>query len=179
MASRIKDRCAKSKSKTKTAKKKPAAKAKTRSTSRKKSIAKGVPRCGLCGATKNLTKTECCGQWICDDEENYVLFSYADNSCSRNHRRYTLCASHFAEGHADHWKDCKECRKGIELEMYGYYGTNEYNFEVLKNPPKYKPTKCSRCGAVIRLGDGGYSTSAKDGYLCFGCTVAEHPGLYS
>lgn len=29
----------------------------------------GKPRCGLCGKTKNLTKTECCGNWICDDED--------------------------------------------------------------------------------------------------------------
>ena len=35
-----------------------------------------------CGATDNLTKTECCGQWICDDEDQYVLFSYAHNSCT-------------------------------------------------------------------------------------------------
>jgi len=35
------------------------------------------PRCcGLCGATNNLTKTDCCGQWICDDEDQYELFSY-------------------------------------------------------------------------------------------------------
>src|SRR3989338_8005647 len=55
------------------------------------------PRCGLCGKTRNLTKTECCGNWICDDEHKYVIFSYARNSCYRNHRRYTLCGSHHAE----------------------------------------------------------------------------------
>ena len=49
------------------------------------------PQCGLRGATTNLTKTECCGNWICDDEDQYVLFSYARNSCYRNHDRYTLC----------------------------------------------------------------------------------------
>ena len=32
---------------------------------------KAKPRCGLCGKRGNLTKTECCGQWICDDEDNY------------------------------------------------------------------------------------------------------------
>ncbi|MEX2310808.1 MAG: hypothetical protein WD738_24785 [Pirellulales bacterium] len=172
MVSRIKDRQRKSRSIS--AKKKIAAKAKRSSASRKKNLAPGVPRCGLCGATENLAKTECCGQWICDDEESYVLFSYARNSCWRNHRRYTLCGYHFCEGHEGSWKDCKECLNSFEdeLEMYVYYGTNEYNFEVLENPPKYKPTKCSRCGAIIRLADGGYSTSAKDGYLCFDCTSA-------
>lgn len=54
----------------------------------------GGARCGLCGKTKNLTKTECCGSWICDDEHEYVMFSSDRNSCSRNHRRYTLCGYH-------------------------------------------------------------------------------------
>ena len=26
-----------------------------------------APRCGQCGKTKKLTRTECCDQWICDD----------------------------------------------------------------------------------------------------------------
>ena len=49
-------------------------------------------KCFICGATTNLVRTECCGKWICDDEDEYVLFSYARNSCHRNHRRFTLCA---------------------------------------------------------------------------------------
>ncbi len=55
-------------------------------------------RCGLCGKAAKLTKTHCCDKWICDDEDKYVLFSYARNSCLRNHRRYTLCAYHYV-GH--------------------------------------------------------------------------------
>jgi hypothetical protein len=47
----------------------------------------GKSRCGLCGKPKNLAQTECCGQWICNDEHKYVLFSYARNSCARNHDR--------------------------------------------------------------------------------------------
>ena len=31
------------------------------------------PRCGLCGKNKNLTETECCGNWICDDEHKYLM----------------------------------------------------------------------------------------------------------
>jgi hypothetical protein len=61
--------------------------------------------------------------------------------------------------------------------MYVYYGTNEYNFEVLENPPAYEPTKCRECGAVIVLGEGGYSHS-KDGYRCGKCTAAAFPQLY-
>jgi hypothetical protein len=132
------------------------------------------PRCGLCGKRDHLTRTECCGQWICDDEDSYVLFSYARNSCYRNHNRYTLCGHHYEEGHGGHWKNCPECREDFqdELEMYVYYGTNEYNFEKLRNPPKYQPTHCSKCGAIIVLSEGGYSYGAK-GYLCGTCTGAE------
>jgi len=129
-------------------------------------------RCGLCGKTRNLTRTECCGNWICDDEHKYVLFSYAHNSCSRNHRRYTLCGFHHVEGHEGDWKDCPECRGSFETEMYVWYGTNEFNFEKLLNPPAYEPTHCSKCGAVIILADGGYSQLG-DKYKCGRCTEAE------
>jgi hypothetical protein len=129
-------------------------------------------RCGLCGNTKKLTRTECCGQWICNDEDQYVLFSYARNSCHRNHNRYTLCSHHHNEGHTGSWKDCAQCRTDFETENYVYYGTNEYNFEKLENPPAYEPTKCSQCGAVIVLSEGGYSQS-KDGYRCATCAGSD------
>lgn len=128
------------------------------------------PRCGLCGKTGNLTKTECCGNWICDDEEQYVLFSYAQTSCYRNHSRYTLCSSHYEEGHEGDWKTCTKCRESFETEMYVWYGTNEHNFEVLPSPPEYEPTKCSECGSVIVLGDGGYSQRGGE-YWCGRCTA--------
>ena len=109
-------------------------------------------RCGLCGITSKLIKTECCGNWICDDEHKYVLFSYANNSCDRNHRRYTLCAYHHNEGHKGDWKNCRKCRTSLKTEIYVWYGTNEYNFEKLPNPPSFEPTKCSKCGVAIKLG---------------------------
>ena len=134
-----------------------------------------VPRCGLCGKTKNLTRTECCGNWICDDEHKYVMFSYARNSCHRNHSRFTLCGAHYSEGHKGKWQDCPKCRKMFKTEMYVWYGTNEYNFEKLENPPSYEPTKCAGCGRVIRLADGGYSYGA-EGYRCQACSEQEFFG---
>jgi hypothetical protein len=127
------------------------------------------PRCGLCSKTKNLTCTECCGNWICDDEHKYVLFSFARNSCYRNHSRYTLCAYHHQEGHSGDWKTCKICRKNFETELYVWYGINEYNFEKLKNPPSYKPTHCASCGNVIRLGKDGYTIAPDGKYFCLEC----------
>lgn len=129
-------------------------------------------QCGLCGKTKKLTKTECCGNWICDDHDKYVIFSYARNSCHRNHDRYTLCSHHHNEEHKGNWKDCKECRQSFETEMYVWYGTNEYNFEMLPNPPSYQPTHCSKCGVVIKLGTDGHTCSG-DEYWCEVCAAKE------
>jgi hypothetical protein len=126
-------------------------------------------RCGLCGKMRKLTRTECCDQWICDDEDSYVLFSYARNSCSRNHRRYTLCGYHSAEGHSGDWRTCQRCLKEIPTEMYVYYGTNEYNFVKLENPPSYEPTLCTKCGRIIRLAEDAYSIKGK-GYYCARCS---------
>jgi hypothetical protein len=128
----------------------------------------GGRRCGLCGGTEKLTRTECCGQWICDDEDQYQLFSYARNSCYRNHQRFTLCGSHFTEGHEGKWQHCPKCREAVPTEMYVYYGTNEYNFETLPDPPAYEPTHCTKCSKVIKLGEGGYSRKGGD-YLCMDC----------
>lgn len=132
-------------------------------------------RCGLCGRAGRLAQTECCGNWICDDADRYVLFSYAATSCWRNHQRYTLCGGHHTEGHQGRWQDCAKCRD-VETEMYVWYGTNEYNFEVLANPPSYEPTRCTGCGKVIRLASEGYSRG-KDGYQCEPCTLRRLPGL--
>jgi hypothetical protein len=129
-----------------------------------------VAGCGLCGKKGRLTKTECCGQWICDDEDDYVMFSYARNSCYRNHRRYTLCGYHHAEKHEGEWQTCDKCREGFETEMYVWYGTNDYNFVKLENPPAYDPTFCAGCGVVIRLGEDGYSITPDKKYFCENCT---------
>ena len=136
------------------------------------------PRCGLCRTATTLTTTPCCGQWICDDADRYVLFSYGRTSCYRNHDRYTLCSFHFNEGHAGTWQDCASCRESFETEIYVYYGTNAYNFEKLAHPPAYEPTRCTRCQTVIDLGEGGYSVKG-DEYLCDVCTQREFGNPFS
>lgn len=101
--------------------------------------------CGLCGKTKNLTKTPCCDNWICDDAHKYVAFSYARNSCYRNHDRYTLCSYHNHEKHQGNWQNCKKCKDEFQIENYVDYGTNDFNFEKLVNPAKIC-IKCASCG---------------------------------
>jgi hypothetical protein len=130
------------------------------------------PVCGLCGKTGKVRKTDCCGNWICDDHDKYVPFSYARNSCNRNHDRYTLCGIHHNEGHEGSRKDCQECRDSYNTEMYVWYATNDYNFEKLENPPKFEPTHCAVCGKVIRLGTEGFSMRG-DEYTCSKCTEKE------
>ena len=142
---------------------------KTNGIPRQKGSAKNKPRCGLCGRSSKLTRTDCCNQWICDDEDKYVPFSYSRNSCSRTHRLYTLCGNHNAEKHSGDWKDCQKCRDSFETEMYVWYGTNEHNFEVLANPPSYEPTRCSQCNRILVLSEGGYSELGND-YFCENCT---------
>ncbi len=132
-----------------------------------------IPPCGLCGKSKKLrNKTECCGNWLCGDESEYVMFSYSRDICSRNHRRFTLCGSHHVEEHKGGWKTCKKCRDDFEPEMYVWYGMNEYNFEKLPNPPAFEPTHCSKCGERIVLPDGGYSTLCGV-YRCDNCPITD------
>lgn len=127
------------------------------------------PRCGLCGKRGKLMKTDCCGNWICDDYDNYVLFSFARNSCVRNHDRYTLCAFHAHEGHRGKWAVCQRCRRDFDTEDYVWYGTNEYNFVKLQNSPKFKPTHCAKCDLIIRRGEDCYTETPKGKYICERC----------
>ncbi|HEX5132095.1 MAG TPA: hypothetical protein VFX92_06375 [Candidatus Krumholzibacteria bacterium] len=68
----------------------------------------------------------------------------------------------------------------METELYVYYGTNEYNFEKLENPPAFEPTHCAKCNVVISLGEDGYTMSGGE-YWCERCAAVEfrrkHPGV--
>ena len=129
------------------------------------------PKCGLCGKTENLIKTECCNEWICNDEDQYVAFTFARNSCHRNHRRLTLCAFHYDNDHDGDWTDCEECKNGFDTEDYVNYGTNEYNFKKLSNPPSFESTRCYMCNTVINRMIDEY-VMTKDGFCCSSCGVA-------
>jgi hypothetical protein len=125
-------------------------------------------RCGLCGKTVALTKTECCGQWICDDADKYVMFSYSRDSCYRNHARFTLCGYHHSESHDGTWLSCARCHSELDTEDYVHFGTNEYNFQKLADPPSYESTRCSKCSVIIVRSEGGYSTLGRKFY-CGAC----------
>ncbi len=133
------------------------------------------PRCGLCGKSGKLTRTPCCGNWICDDADQYVPFSFSRESCFTNHSKYTICAFHHHEQHAGRWQDCAQCRANQPLELFVEYGTNEYNFEKLETPPSFEPTHCRRCGVPVRLAHDSYTMSGED-VVCPACGEAERPG---
>ena len=136
-----------------------------------------TPACGLCHEkSKPREKIDCCNNWICNDENDYVEFSYARNSCCRNHRRFTLCGYHHTEEHKGDWKTCKDCLEGFELEMYVWYGMNEYNFEKLENPPEFEPTHCTKCGERVVLSEDGYSLLCGV-YRCDNCSITEKERL--
>lgn len=103
------------------------------------------------------------------------MFSYARNSCDRNHRRYTRCGYHHAEEHSGEWKTCDECRKSFEMEIYVWHGTNAYNFEKLENPPSFEPTLCASCRSRINLGENAYSIKANGEYFCESCFEVPMP----
>eukprot|EP01006_Ploeotia_vitrea_P067806 TRINITY_DN98542_c0_g1_i1.p1 TRINITY_DN98542_c0_g1~~TRINITY_DN98542_c0_g1_i1.p1 ORF type:complete len:197 (-),score=14.67 TRINITY_DN98542_c0_g1_i1:166-756(-) len=131
-----------------------------------------MSNCGLCGKKGKLTRTHCCNQPICDDSANYVMFSYAHNSCHRNHERYTLCGFHHSEGHDSKtpWHECKECQDGFDGDTYNYYVTNDYNFYKHPNPPSFEPTMCCECGGGVRMDEAHCRTP--EGMLCQACTMS-------
>lgn len=135
----------------------------------KKSKNETKRRCGLCGKSGKLVKTDCCGQWICDDNSKYVMFSFARNSCWRNHNRYTLCAHHFYEKHKGDWQTCKKCLDDFDTEDYVDLGTNSCNFEKLKNPPTFEPTRCVVCNKIIVRAKEGYALVPQKGIVCEKC----------
>lgn len=112
--------------------------------------------------------TACCSRPICDDEHAYKLFSYADNSCSRNHRKGTLCAYHYQEGHEGSWQQCDTCKSDFSPEMYYYYAMSDYNLEQPQTPPRYVPIQCHKCRKNIQIGFEAYVLT-NNGYSCESC----------
>jgi hypothetical protein len=137
---------------------------------RKKDMESNKKACGLCGKTKRLTKTECCNNWICDDQDKYVLFSYATNTCNRNHDRYTLCSSHYHEEHEGKWQDCQKCKESFKLEDYAYYVTNDFNFEKLKDAPNVR-IKCVKCDFESDTIED-FAVGSSEGWYCGNCQEA-------
>jgi MYND finger len=130
--------------------------------------------CGLCSKTGPLIRTECCDRPVCDDEHLYVPFTFGRVSCARNHSRYTVCHNHMVEHPQEmcHWQDCRKCRNEMGLEAYVGQGTSNCNFpeDYWEDVPAFAPSRCTKCGMIVKINGGGYSTGRK-GIDCTDCTT--------
>lgn len=128
--------------------------------------------CAICAGQKNLERADCCGNWICNNEKDYQLYSYSRHFCSRSHRMYTCCGSHHAEGHKGDWRSCEPCTD--RLGGARYYATNVYNVTPALESPRGSTmvtAACTRCGVRVAYGierpaDPVY---AYDGVVCATC----------
>jgi hypothetical protein len=108
---------------------------------------------------KNLERTECCGNWICNTEEDYQLFSYSREFCSRSHNRYTTCTWHCTEEHGSSvdWRECKECMKdSTKNNVRSWNSTNGYNFTpgLMAAYPKGSMITAECCSCHGRIATG-------------------------
>lgn len=90
------------------------------------------------------------------------MFTYAKNSCYRNHHRYTVCCNHFDKEHSGKWQNCHLCHLDFSNipEMYVWYATNNYNFQKLAIPKILM--KCNGCNfESYELEDFACSLSSK------------------
>uniref|UniRef100_A0A7S2RFB8 MYND-type domain-containing protein n=1 Tax=Mucochytrium quahogii TaxID=96639 RepID=A0A7S2RFB8_9STRA len=89
--------------------------------------------CFICGAGPDevpLTFTRCCNAAVCDNTSEYQVFSYSRDFCHRSHCFYTVCASHFEEGHSGDWRTCQDCKVARAEEGEGsrsFSSTNGFN----------------------------------------------------
>lgn len=144
------------------------------------SLAGDQIKCGLCKKTntesfdacgKQLIRTKCCQNWICDDSHEYVINSFKKTSCWRNHERYTQCGIHFKKGHKEEWQTCKQCEYDNKSDMVTYidHASNEYNFEPRKDLSRIE-IQCSNCdfwASELKYFSGRVISSRNDEYKFF------------
>ena len=76
--------------------------------------------CRFCGQESvPLLKTPCCGHWICCDTK--FLSISGGGYCEYQHERFSLCYSHYIEGHQCSWQECEICKKFWSPEEYKEY----------------------------------------------------------
>jgi hypothetical protein len=82
--------------------------------------------CRFCGdASAPLVKTPCCQQWICCDTA-FVSFR-GGGRCQVEHERFTLCYSHYIDGHSGPWQTCQKCREFWTPKEYKAYAEHPIN----------------------------------------------------
>ena len=139
--------------------------------------------CALCLKTSREAATMCtgcCGEVICDTEDDYQLMSYSREYCSRSHDRYTLCGYHGVEKECDKakdWRECPECqsdaRSGEGASDRLWRGLNPYNFYPLLSstvPRHALCATCNQCSKKFLPGAEGSCHKPVHGLTCLGCS---------
>ncbi|CAG9461830.1 unnamed protein product [Pedinophyceae sp. YPF-701] len=139
----------------------------------------GPRECGICGRTSPLKRTACCGEWVCDRDDEYELMSYSREFCHRSHERYTICGTHHSDrnhrGDQD-WRTCGVCEADFAGQIPGtrlWYSTNGYNFvpglEAQYPKGSFITTECCECRRRLYLGTESYSAKAGNGVFLYSC----------
>jgi len=85
--------------------------------------------CHFCGdSDAPLVKTLCCDHWICCDTS--YLSVHGGDGCQYGHERFSLCYSHYSDGHEGAWKTCQVCKD--------YWSASEYNEYVWNSIPRFE-----------------------------------------
>jgi hypothetical protein len=90
--------------------------------------AKPIPgeHCRFCGDhAVPLVKTPCCHQWICCDTAFVSI--RGGGRCQVEHERFSLCHSHYIDGHPGPWQTCQRCREFWTPAEYKAYAENPIN----------------------------------------------------
>jgi len=141
-----------------------------------------IDTCKLCSKGWNevrLRRTSCCKQVVCDNEDEYQMFSYSRKFCNRSHNRYTLCGYH---GHDQEckknkdWRLCAECVKSdipASVADKLWRGLNSYNIYPMlsQDVPKHSLCEtCCKCHKKFISGAEGCSHS-REGISCLRCNT--------
>jgi hypothetical protein len=135
-------------------------------------------KCFICGAGQDEVKlgfTECCNASVCDNEEEYVMFSYSRDLCKRSHSRYTSCGFHHTEGHEGDWRVCSKCpNSGEGGNSRSWYATNGFNVTPVLEadiPQGSHITKpCDGCKRRITPGHDGETCHPDGRNTCTSCS---------
>jgi len=118
--------------------------------------------CGAGGSEVKLGRTDCCNLPVCDNEEEYQMFSYSRDFCKRSHSRYTSCGFHHNNRHAGDWRECTKCDDELPQDTSGvrsWYSTNGFNvtpaLERCLTQGSYLTKPCSGCKGRIMPGHDG------------------------
>ncbi len=74
---------------------------------------------------------------------------YSRIHCARNHRRYTICGSHYTEGHKGKWQNCVKCQR--EHCAFPIKGRSHYEWASKAGNPPHLPFKFNFDGDAIEF----------------------------